>query len=213
MPVETELKWTLGSRGDYKRVLKSFPGQIVAQHKFINVFIDTKGQDFYKSGTNCRLRFIDDERCLLTLKTFRSHAHGLQQNDEEEEWVDFPTHKAAVQTPGDLFATSSALLRAHLARFPAVGAGDLVVVGSFATDRAELRPRGLAEVEVVEVDWVRFDDGAAFGEVEIEVPLPHVEAARIWFEAAAEAVGVDASPSRAGKYRRLRERLGLAPRE
>lgn len=160
---EIEIKERLSSHGDWAKVKAALGGSPNHTENQENFFFDGSGGQLAAKRSSVRFRFINGDKCLVTVKEGSVLTSGVNVAKETEEFVDFHQAKQAI-SGADLSAIFSiSRVAADALRRYGVSEKDLRCIGSLKTVREAFD----FESHVLELDSTDFGFGLSW-EIEIE---------------------------------------------
>lgn len=218
--VEREFKLRIPDEPSFAALLERLGARGAVPVRQVNHFFDTAARDLRSARIALRLR-AEDGSWTLGLKGPESGPSGgagaFAERPEEELEVDSIEAEAVLAgTRCPLAALEAGLGAEPLVTAARRRAGDapLLHLGSFENERTRVGPRALpGDPEgprlVVELDRVRFPDGAVERELELEVPAGG-DANATWsaLERLFSSVGIapESVPSKAARFFRILDR-------
>ncbi|CAN0901135.1 Triphosphate tunnel metalloenzyme 3 [Linum grandiflorum] len=166
--MEVEVKLSLPdsqSHARFKTLISQSHLKTVNQH---NLFFDTPTSALSAKRAVLRLRFLDDTRCVVSLKAKAVLVDGVSRVEEDEEEIDPGLGRACADDPTKLGSIDSRIVRRCKDEF-AEGKSEIefVCLGGFENVRDVYHWRGLT----LEVDETKYAFGICY-EIECESEDP-----------------------------------------
>lgn len=195
---EIEVKERLSTSADLIKVREALGGKPKHVEHQENYFFDGKAGNLASKRSSVRLRFIDGERCLVTVKESSVLSGGVNVAKETEEFVDFSSAKKTTERGFESTVFTVSHVAADALRRSGVTEADLCCIGMFKTTREAFDFDKEDDPHTLELDISDFGFAVAW-EIEIETIKPKATALRAKLEKFLDHLGVSHRSSKKTK--------------